>query len=126
VRHALSYGSHEIVPERKGNMEIHPMRTVPRSFRILVLAGVAAVLVGGTAAAPAFADDDWRGRHEWREREWRHHEREREWREHEWRERHWRPGYEYYGYPPPVIYAPPPAYYAPPPVAGFNFVFPIR
>jgi hypothetical protein len=85
-----------------------------------------AALIGGTAAAPARADDDdWHGHHGWR-----HHE----WREHEWRERrpyaYVYPSYPSYGYayaPPPVIYAPPPpppVYYAPPP--GINFVFPIR
>ena len=80
------------------------------SIRKLVLIALSASIATG-AAAPAFADDDWR-RHERHERqEWR----EREWREHAWRERHWR---EHYYAPPvavaPGYYAPPPAYYGGP------------
>lgn len=61
-----------------------------RGLTLLALTAV----IGLGAAAPAFADDDWRWheRREWREQErrehaWREHEwRERAWREHEWRE----------------------------------------
>jgi hypothetical protein len=100
--------------------------------RTLATALGLAVLIGGTAAAPARADDDGWHRHQgWHEHEWRGHE----WREHEWREHHRPyayvyPSYPSYGYayaPPPVIYAPPPpppVYYAPPPT--IDFVFPIR
>jgi hypothetical protein len=64
--------------------------------RNLFLTALAATFMLG-AAAPAFADGDWRRheRHEWREREWREHE----WREHEWREHHRWPNYGYYAYP---------------------------
>lgn len=105
-------------------MEMRVVGDSSLSTRKLLLAGIAAALVAGTAAAPAYAED-WRGRHEWRDREGRHH-REHEWREREWRDRRWRGEYPYYGYAPPVIAAPPPAYYAAPPVPGFNLVFPIR
>ncbi len=71
-------------------------------IRTLVLTMLCAS-VALAAAAPAFADDDWR-RHE------RYEWRERAWREHEWRERHWREHY----YAPPVVVAP--GYYPPPPV----------
>ncbi len=76
-------------------------------LRTLIL-GILCASFGLAAAAPAFADDDWR-RHEWRE-----HRRE-EWREHEWRERS---GY-YYAAPrvveaPPVYWAPPTIYYGNP------------
>jgi hypothetical protein len=116
-------------------MKTELMRAAPGSIRTLLLAGAAAVLVSGAAAAPANADDEWRGRREWRDGERRYHEgrehdwREHEWREHVWRERFWRPDYSYYGYygyPPAAIYAPPPTYYVAPPVAGLSFVFPLR
>ena len=90
--------------------------------KVLLAVGVA-VILGGAAALPARADDDWR-RHEWRE-----HERHEHWR-HEWCEHHpYRcgvPGYVYGYAPPPVVYAPPPpppVVYAPP---SLNVVIPLR
>lgn len=85
------------------------------NIRKLALTAVCASVAIGIAA-PAFADDDWRGheRREWREHAWRNQERrehqwrEHEWREHAWRERQWRENY----YAPPVVVAP--GYYASP------------
>jgi hypothetical protein len=86
-------------------------------FRTLILTAACAS-IGLGAAAPAFADDDWRrdGRHErqeMRERQWRGHEwREHEAREHEWRERQrWE-----YNHAPPVMVVPGYGSYPPPPV----------
>ncbi len=74
---------------------------------------VLAALLGGTATAPALADE---GRH----RGWRHHERHG----HERRERH----AFLEGYGGPRFYAPPPVVVAPPvvvPPPGINLVFPL-
>ena len=86
--------------------------------KFLLTALCASVALG--AAAPAFADGDWRrqDRQDWHDRqEWRERQawREREWREHEWRERRER---DFYPAPPivavPRYVAPPPVYYANP------------
>src|ERR1019366_2734230 len=92
-----------------------------RGWRTLLGAAALAMVVGGFAAAPAFADEGHRGDHRGgdRGREW-HGDRSRG----DWRLRGWiGPGwygnrwynydYEYYAQPP-VIYAPPPVVYAPP------------
>ena len=73
--------------------------------RNLTLIALGALFAVG-AAAPAFADEDWRHheRQEWRHQDWRHQQwREHEWREHEWREHEWREHQRFYG-PPPVSY----------------------
>nr|WP_294527225.1 hypothetical protein [uncultured Rhodopila sp.] len=68
--------------------------------RNLTLIAFGALFVAG-AAAPAFADEDWRHheRREWQNHEWREHA----WREHEWREHEWRE-HRRYDAPPPVTY----------------------
>jgi hypothetical protein len=88
----------------------HRAKEAFMNVRKLILAVVFGS-VAVTAAAPAFADDDWyrHERHEWHERAWREHDRH-EWRERAWREHEWRE----HAYGPPVVVAP--GYYAPPPV----------
>nr|WP_294511602.1 hypothetical protein [uncultured Rhodopila sp.] len=68
--------------------------------RNLTLIALGALFAVG-AAAPAFADEDWR-HHE--RQEWRYQEsREHAWREHEWREHEWRE-HQRYDAPPRVTY----------------------
>jgi hypothetical protein len=82
----------------------------------LVLALVLAGVVGGIAAAPARADDDWR-RHERLDRERAARD---EWRDHHRRRVYVAPPPAYVCAPPPVVYAPPP------PPAGINLIFPLN
>jgi hypothetical protein len=78
------------------------------------MALVVALMIGGMSIAPAFADDNDRGRD--------HRDRGR----HEARG-HYR-GPEYRGYYREPVYAPPPVVYAPVPYQspGISIVFPIR
>ncbi len=79
----------------------------PLQAALLALLATSAVVA---ATAPARADWDHGGGHEWRDRDWREHD----WHEHEWGRFHRHEGpYRYL--PPPVVYAPPPRYYAAPP-----------
>jgi hypothetical protein len=95
-----------------------------RTLRTGLLAA-AAILVGGTAIAPAFADgywrhgDDWRGyHHDWREHAWREHERF----EHRYAPSYgYGYGYRYYPAPAYGYYAPAPVYPAPGLSLGFVF-----
>ena len=88
-----------------------------KGFRPLMGRLVLALVMAGTLAVPARADDDWR-----RERDRERFERERHERE-EWREHHRRPVYVA---PPAYVYAPPPVVYAPPPPSGINLIFPLN
>lgn len=77
----------------------------------LALAGVLAGF-----AAPARADDDWRGRERAEHERFRRERERREWRAHH------RPVYVA---PPEQVYAPP-VELAPPPAPGINLIFPIH
>ena len=92
-----------------------PHGTVPPLGRV-VLAVILAAILGGVAAAPLRAEEDWR-RHEARER----HERQRH-------ERDYRRAHRGYVHEPPAVVAVPPAvvYAPPPPPAIFSLVFPLQ
>jgi hypothetical protein len=95
-------------------------RTTPRnrSGKLILALGIVS-LIGGLAAGPAQADEDWHHRHDGRRA---HERREHHWRDHGYAYYPAYPGYGYYA-PPPVVYAPPPAVYASP---TLSFVFPLR
>ena len=89
----------------------------PAVGRIVTALAVASVM-GGTAIAPALADNHDR---EWHRDNGRHNG---EWRGDRGR-REFRPQYQppyYYAQP---VYAPPPVYYAPQPSPGISFFFPL-
>ncbi|HZS83585.1 MAG TPA: hypothetical protein VFA50_11980 [Stellaceae bacterium] len=95
------------------------LRAAPRKAAIAL--GALAVM-GGIAAAPAFADE-----HGWNRGVDRHYHHQ-DWRGHDWRRYDWREAREYrpYVYAPPVYrYAPPPVYYGTPGLS-FDFTVPLR